>query len=33
VIFQEDGVHLTAAAYEIWTRALLEHIAFLVEDD
>jgi lysophospholipase L1-like esterase len=33
VIFQEDGVHLTVAAYEIWTRALLEHIAFLVEDD
>jgi len=32
-IFQEDGVHLTKAAYEIWTRALLEHIAFLIEND
>jgi lysophospholipase L1-like esterase len=32
-IFQEDGVHLTAEAYEIWTRALLEHIAFLIEND
>jgi len=32
-IFQEDGVHLTKEAYEIWTRALLEHIAFLVEND
>lgn len=32
-IFQQDGVHLTEAAYEIWTRTLLEHIAFLIEDD
>lgn len=32
-IFQEDGVHLTETAYEIWTRALLEHIAFLIEND
>ncbi len=32
-IFQADGVHITAAAYEIWARALLEHIAFLLEDD
>jgi lysophospholipase L1-like esterase len=32
-IFQEDGVHLTEEAYEIWTRALLEHIAFLIEND
>jgi lysophospholipase L1-like esterase len=32
-LFQEDGVHLTAAAYAIWERALLEHIAFLVEND
>jgi lysophospholipase L1-like esterase len=32
-MFQDDGVHLTRAAYEIWTRALLEHIAFLVDDD
>lgn len=32
-LFQDDGVHLTAAAYAIWERALLEHIAFLVEND
>lgn len=32
-IFQKDGVHLTSAAYEIWTRNLLEHIAFLIEND
>jgi lysophospholipase L1-like esterase len=32
-LFQEDGVHLTAAAYAIWERSLLEHIAFLVEND
>jgi lysophospholipase L1-like esterase len=32
-IFLEDGVHLTEAAYEIWARALLEHIAFLIEND
>ncbi len=33
VLFQEDGVHLTKAAYELWTRTLLEHIAFLIEND
>jgi len=32
-IFQSDGVHITAAAYEIWARTLLEHIAFLIEND
>ena len=32
-IFAEDGVHLTEVAYEIWTRTLLEHIAFLIEDE
>lgn len=32
-IFQNDGVHITANAYEIWARTLLEHIAFLIEDD
>lgn len=32
-LFQEDGVHITEAAYEIWARALLEHIAFLIEND
>lgn len=33
VIFQSDGVHITEAAYEIWAHTLLEHIAFLIEDD
>ncbi len=32
-LFQEDGVHLTTTAYALWERALLEHIAFLVEND
>ncbi|MBB5347113.1 hypothetical protein JWG42_06530 [Desulfoprunum benzoelyticum] len=32
-LFQEDGVHLTPQAYEIWARTLLEHIAFLIEHD
>ncbi|MBU1568498.1 MAG: hypothetical protein KJ630_23090 [Proteobacteria bacterium] len=32
-LFQEDGVHLTAAAYAIWERTLIEHIAFLIEND
>jgi lysophospholipase L1-like esterase len=32
-LFQDDGVHLTDAGYVIWTRALMEHIAFLVEND
>lgn len=32
-IFQDDGVHLTPIAYEIWSRTLIEHIAFLIEDD
>lgn len=32
-IFQEDGVHITKEAYELWARALLEHIAFLLEND
>jgi lysophospholipase L1-like esterase len=33
LIFQEDGIHITKAAYEIWARALLEYIAFLIEND
>lgn len=33
IIFQDDGVHITDQAYELWTRTLLEHIAFLIEDD
>jgi lysophospholipase L1-like esterase len=32
-LFQDDGVHVTDKAYEIWTRTLIEHIAFLIEDD
>ncbi|WP_457578073.1 GDSL-type esterase/lipase family protein [Desulfomarina sp.] len=32
-IFQADGVHITKAAYKIWSRILLEHIAFLIEND
>lgn len=32
-LFQEDGVHLTSAGYAVWERALLEHIAFLIEND
>ncbi len=32
-LFQDDGVHLTDAGYVIWTRALMEHIAFLIEND
>lgn len=32
-LFQEDGVHITEAAYAIWERTLLEHIAFLIEND
>ena len=32
-IFQDDGVHITPAAYEIWRRMLMEHIAFLLEND
>jgi lysophospholipase L1-like esterase len=33
IIFQNDGVHITDAAYEIWAHTLLEHIAFLIEND
>lgn len=32
-LFKDDGIHITDSAYEIWGRTLLEHIAFLVEDD
>jgi lysophospholipase L1-like esterase len=32
-LFQADGVHLTEAGYELWTRTILEHIAFLLESD
>ncbi len=32
-VFEDDGVHVTKKTYEIWSRTLLEHIAFLIEDD
>jgi len=32
-LFQADGVHLTEEGYELWARTLLEHIAFLLEND
>lgn len=32
-IFREDGVRLTTAAYDRWARAILEYVAFLLEDD
>lgn len=32
-LFQEDGVHLTPAAYSLWARGFLEHLAFLIDND
>jgi len=32
-LFQEDGVHITAAAYSLWSRVFLEHLAFLIDND
>ena len=32
-LFQQDGVHLTSKAYEIWTRSFLEHVSLLIEND
>lgn len=32
-IFREDGTRLTTAAYDRWARAILEYVAFLLEDD
>lgn len=32
-LFQADGIHLKAEGYELWARTLLEHIAFLLEND
>ena len=32
-LLEHDGVHINQAGYELWTRTLLEHIAFLVEND
>lgn len=32
-IFLEDKIHLTEQAYALWTRNIVEHIAFLIEPD
>lgn len=32
-LFQDDNIHLTDAGYELWSRTILEHIAFLIESD
>lgn len=32
-LFQADGIHLTRRAYELWTRTLLEHVSYLLEND
>jgi lysophospholipase L1-like esterase len=32
-LFQADGIHLTETGYNLWARSILEHIAFLLEDD
>lgn len=29
---QEDGIHLTPKAYDIWAKSILEFVAFLIED-
>jgi len=31
--FQSDGIHLTARAYDLWSKSILEFVAFLIEDD
>lgn len=30
---QADGVHITPAGYDVWAKTLLEHIAFLLDND
>ncbi len=32
-LLEADGVHINTNGYELWARTLLEHIAFLVEND
>lgn len=32
-LFQADNIHLTETGYELWSRTILEHIAFLIEPD
>ena len=31
--FQSDGIHLTDKAYDLWSKSILEFVAFLIEDD
>ncbi len=31
--FQTDGIHLTPRAYDLWSKSILEFVAFLIEDD
>jgi len=31
--FQNDGIHLTPKAYDLWSKCILEFVAFLIEDD
>lgn len=33
VLLETDGVHINHTGYELWARTILEHIAFLVEND
>lgn len=30
--FQDDGIHLTPKAYDLWSKSILEFVAFLIED-
>ena len=32
-LFQADGIHLTEEGYLLWVRTVLEHIAFMNEND
>ena len=32
-LFQADNIHLTSEGYELWARTVLEHVAFLLEND
>jgi lysophospholipase L1-like esterase len=31
--FQSDGIHITPKAYDLWSKSILEFVAFLIEDD
>ncbi len=32
-IVEADGIHLTSNGYALWAKTMLEHIAFLIEED